>query len=135
MKTILAIGLLAFSQFIYGQGSIDLLNKSWKAEKPIKISEKQTLQAFQLILEEGVNFKENVIFQEAVISEKIIDGVHYATSASFRISSDSIHFQINMDYWGFREGDLIGLGYTWVNENEILIKSEIEQGLFFPRNK
>ena len=135
MKTILAIGLLAFSQFIYGQGSIDLLNKSWKAEKPIKISEKQTLQAFQLILEEGVNFKENVIFQEAVISEKIIDGVHYATSASFRVTSDSIHFQINMDYWGFREGDLIGLGYTWVNENEILIKSEIEQGLFFPRNK
>ena len=135
MKTILAIGLLAFSQFIYGQGSIDLLNKSWKAEKPIKISEKQTLQAFQLILEEGVNFKENVIFQEAVISEKIIDGVHYATSASFRISSDSIHFQVNMDYWGFREGDIISLSYKWVNENEILIKSEIEQGLFFPRNK
>ena len=129
MTTFLVQFIFVFSTITYGQDSYDLLNKSWEAKKPIKISEVQTLQAFQLILEDGVNFKKNVVFQEAVISEKIIDGVHYATSASFRVTSDSIHFQVNMDYWGFREGDLISLSYKWLNENTISVKSKVETGV------
>jgi len=131
LKTILKICLLVFSTNIYGQSSSDLLEKSWESESPIKIREDQTLQAFQLtLLGEDVSFKENVIFQEAVISQKIVDGVHYATSASFSISSDSIHFYVNMDYWGFHEGDFISLCYKWVDENEILVMSEMNEGVF-----
>ncbi len=130
MKFIFAIFLFLILNQTKGQDISYLFDKSWEAEKPIKISEEQTLQAFQLILKDGVNFKKNVVFQEAVISEKIIDSVHYATSASFRVTSDSIHFQVNMDYWGFREGDLISLSYKWVDENEILVQSKIDKGVF-----
>ena len=131
----LVLGLILISTLASGQ--TEVLSKLWVCDRPLKVNEKITLQAFSIYLDSAEEFKVDKWFSGAIVTEKINnDGAHEATSASFLVTTDEIYFHVQMDYWNFKKGDEFIVTYliTMKDGKETLyVETDLDVGSFYVR--
>ena len=129
----LILVLILTSSIAHGQ--TEVLEKLWVCQRPLKVNEKITLQAFSLYLDSAEKFAVDEWLTGATVTEKINkEGAHEATSASFLVLGDEIYFHIQMDYWNFKKGDDFGITYllTKKDGNEVLfVETDLDSGFFY----